>query len=358
MRKKLITVVMAVAFCIGTACAGMAANLVKVPSAWMDEHETFLIWYAKEKGWDKEVGLDIEIKYFDSGAAILNALPSGEWVYAGMGAVPAMLGNLRYDTIVIANGNDESMTNGVIVRKDSEIAKVKGWNKDFPDVLGSPESIRGKTFLVTTVSSAHYALSSWLEIFGLKDKDVVIKNMDQAQAVGAFENNIGDGVGLWAPHLFLAEKKGGLPAGDLKACKKGNPIVLIADPKYAEAHPDVTAKFLGVYLRAVNMLQNEPLESLVSEYRRFFLEWAGKDYDEELALKDLQKHPVYNLEQQLAMFDDSKGQSLAQMWQGEIAEFFSSVGRITAEEAKKVRDGKYATDKYLKMVKTPIPSYK
>lgn len=51
-----------------------------------------------------------------------------------MGAVPAMLGNLRYDTIIIANGNDESMTNGVVVRKDSPIAKVKGWNKDYPDL--------------------------------------------------------------------------------------------------------------------------------------------------------------------------------------------------------------------------------
>ena len=356
--KKLMSLILAVTFVLGMVGQSFADKLIHVPSAWMDEHETFLIWYAKEKGWDKEVGLDIEIKYFDSGAAILNALPSGEWVFAGMGAVPAMLGNLRYGTIIIANGNDESMTNGVLVRKDSPIAQVKGFNKDYPDVLGSPETVKGKTFLVTTVSSAHYALSSWLEIFGLKDSDVVIKNMDQAQAVGAFENNIGDGVGLWAPHLFLAQGKGGILAGDLKDCKKGNPIVLIADPKYANANPEVTAKFLSVYLRAVNMLQHETAESLVPEYRRFFLEWAGKDYDKDLALKDLLKHPVYNLEQQLAMFDDSGKPSQAQLWQGEIAKFFTAVGRITPEEAKKVGDGKYATNKFLKMVKTPIPSYK
>ena len=106
------------------------------------------------------------------------------------------------------------------------------------------------------------------------------------------------------------------------------------------------------------MLQKESAESLVPEYRRFFLEWAGKDYAKELALKDIQKHPVYNLEEQLVMFDDSKGQSPAQKWQGEIAEFFTTVGRITPEEAKKVHDGKYATNKFLKMVQTPIPSYK
>lgn len=28
-------------------------------TAWLGEHEAFLTWYAKEKGWDKEAGLDI-----------------------------------------------------------------------------------------------------------------------------------------------------------------------------------------------------------------------------------------------------------------------------------------------------------
>ena len=88
--------------------------------------------------------------------AILNALPAGEWVYAAMGAVPAMMGALRYDTYVIGNANEEALINRVLVRPDSPIAKVKGWNKDYPDVLGSPETVKGKTFLTTTVSSAHY----------------------------------------------------------------------------------------------------------------------------------------------------------------------------------------------------------
>ena len=45
---------------------------------------------------------------------------------------------------------------------------------------------------MTTVSSAHYGLSNWLKALGLTDKDVTIKNMDQAQALGAFDNGIGD----------------------------------------------------------------------------------------------------------------------------------------------------------------------
>lgn len=353
MLKKWIALAMAAVFVLSISGAAMAAGkLVKVPTAWMDEHETFLMWYAKEKGWDKEAGLDVEIKYFNSGADILNALPSGEWVFAGMGAVPAMLGNLRYDTIIIANGNDESMTNGVVVRKDSPISKVKGWNKDYPDVLGSPETVKGKTFLVTTVSSAHYALSSWLNVLGLKDSDVVIKNMDQAQAVGAFENNIGDGIAIWAPHTFIVQEKGGVVfAGDIVHCKKSNPIVLIADTKYAEAHPDVAAKFLSVYMRAVDLMKNTPPKQFVEEYQKFYLEFVGKEYNYNQALLDLETHPLSNIDEQLAIFDDSKGPSQAQLHQSDIAAFFSGVGRITADEAAKVADGKYATDKYLKLLK-------
>ena len=302
--KKLISAFLAAAFCVSLAGMAFAEKLTKVPTAWMDEHETFLIWYAKEKGWDKEAGLDIDIQYFGSGMDILNALPSGS------------------------------------------------------EVLGSPDTVKGKTFLTTTVSSAHYGLSSWLKVLGLTDKDITIKNMDQAQALAAFDNGIGDGVALWAPHMYAGQEKGWKIAGDLHMCKVGNPIVLIADTAYAEKNPEITAKFLSIYLRAVNMLQKEPLESLVPEYQRFFLEWAGKNYSPELSLTDLKTHPVYNLEEQLALFDTSKGMSTAQKWQSDIAKFFASVGSINKDELKKVENGAYATDKYLKLVKTPIPSYK
>lgn len=89
--------IMAAALCVLNLTVGSAfsADLVKVPTAWLDEHETFLMWYAKGKGWDKEAGLDIEMKLFNSGPDILNALPAGEWRFAAVGALPAMLGNLR-----------------------------------------------------------------------------------------------------------------------------------------------------------------------------------------------------------------------------------------------------------------------
>ena len=258
------------------SCAAFAAAPVKLRTAWLDEHEAFLVWYAKEKGWDKEEGLDIEMLLFSSGMAQLNALPAGEWVLAGTGAVPGMMGALRYGTYTIAVTNDESYTNALLLRPDSPILKTKGYNKDYREVYGHPDDVRGKTFLITTMSSPHFTLSHWLRVLGLKESDVTIKNIDQAQGLAAFDSGIGDGVCLWAPHMFFGIDKGWKVAGTPNTCGVGLPTVLMGDKKFCDANPELVAKFLRVFLRSANMLQKETPESLAPEYCRFFQEfhWA------------------------------------------------------------------------------------
>ena len=411
---KMLTGSLAVVLFITFSCAAFAAAPVKLRTAWLDEHEAFLVWYAKEKGWDKEEGLDIEMLLFSSGMAQLNALPAGEWVLAGTGAVPGMMGALRYGTYTIAVTNDESYTNALLLRPDSPILKTKGYNKDYPEVYGHPDDVRGKTFLITTMSSPHFTLSHWLRVLGLKESDVTIKNIDQAQglnpkhpgvfgspedvrgktilcttvssahfaltawldavgvkptevtiknmdqpqALAAFENGIGDFVALWAPHMYAGTDKGWKVAGTPNTCGVGLPTVLMGDKKFCDANPELVAKFLRVLLRSANMLQKEAPESLAPEYCRFFQEFVGKSFTPEMAALDIKTHPVFNLEEQLALFDGSKGQSKAAKWMADIAEFFAGVGRITPDELKVVKDGSYATDKFLKLVKQPIPDYK
>ena len=159
MKRSIFSVVLIVAVSLVFAGFGVAQaqKPVVLKMAWQPEHETFAAWYAKEKGWDKEEGLDFELNFFDSGMAQMEALPAKTWVIAGMGGVPANVGALRYGTVQFAIGNDESETNCVMVRKDSPILKTKGFNPKFPEVFGSPETIKGKTILCTTVSSGHFA---------------------------------------------------------------------------------------------------------------------------------------------------------------------------------------------------------
>ena len=51
MLKKWIALAMAAVFVLSLSGIAVATGKpVKVPTAWMDEHETSLMWYAKEKG--------------------------------------------------------------------------------------------------------------------------------------------------------------------------------------------------------------------------------------------------------------------------------------------------------------------
>ena len=182
--------------------------------------------------------------------------------------------------------------------------------------------------------------------------------MDQASALAAFEYGIGDIVTLWAPLTYVGEKRGWKVASTPHDCYRGLPIVIVADREFADKNPEATAKFLSIYMRAIDMMKNEPMDKLLPEYLRFYVDWAGTDYSKDLAEMDLKNHPVFNLEEQLQMFDASEGPSQAQSWQGDLAQFFAAIGRISQDELKKVENSSYVTDKFLKLIKTPLPSYK
>ena len=324
-----------------------AAPLQKVATAWMGEQEAFPIWYAKEQGWDREAGLDVSMLYFNSGMDAVNTLPAGSWVYAGVGSVPALLGALRYDMSVIAICNDEARANAVLVRPDSPIARAKGYNNECPNVLGSPETVKGITVLTTTISSSHYALSTWLAALGLTEKDVTIKNMEQASALAAFDCGIGDAVVLWAPLTYVGQNRGWLVASTPHRTGHPLPLVLAANKTYAEKHPDITTKFLQIYQRGVEYMRNTPMDKLVEEYLRFYTDWAGAEYTAELAKRDLAAHNTYTLTDLEAAFDTNNGPSRVQQWFTHLAEFLEHSGRITRQELNKIHASGYITNKYI-----------
>ena len=81
-----------------------SASPIPMKTAWLGEHETFAVWYAKQKGWDKEAGLDLTMLRFDSGKAIVEGVLAYDWAIAGCGAVPALTAALseRLDIIAVA----------------------------------------------------------------------------------------------------------------------------------------------------------------------------------------------------------------------------------------------------------------
>ena len=91
--------------------------------------------------------------------------------------------------------------------------------------------------------------------------------------------------------------------------------------------PTSWSKFLRVWLRGVNMIKKEIKNpKLAEQYHRFWTEWAGQDIEPQMAKMDLEYHPVFDIDQQLAIFDDSKGPSQVEQWQDKVLDFFARRG--------------------------------
>jgi ABC-type nitrate/sulfonate/bicarbonate transport system substrate-binding protein len=305
-------------------------------------------YLAVKKGWDKEAGLKVIVQMYASGPPQNEALASDKWEVGAYGSVPAMLASLRYGASIIAISNDESETNDLWVRPDSPILKVKGKNPKYPDIYGSAETLKGKTILLTTASTGHYAVIATLRALGVDEKDVKIVHMEQAQAMAAFEAGQGDIVQLWAPFDYLAESKGWKK---MSSGQKAGVVILglVVASKKAMDHPQKVARWLALYMRGIQEMKTNPegsVKFLGDYYKENGLILDKKALKQEFALR-----PIYSTSEQLAMFAKKDGRpSEIERDMSALADFFVQQGRITPEEKEQFLKSGLITDKVLKLV--------
>ena len=118
MRFRVLMSLLAFVLCLLPSHAKAAEQL---QTAWIGEHEAFLVWYAKQKGWDKDAGLDIRMLRFGSGDKIVSRQGDYQWKIAGCGAVPTLMAASKGQFYVVGIGNDESDLNAIYVGPDSPI---------------------------------------------------------------------------------------------------------------------------------------------------------------------------------------------------------------------------------------------
>ena len=182
-------------------------------------------------------------------------------------------------------------------------------------------------------------------------EEVRIRETASTQALGAFAGGLADVVALWAPLTYEAETRGFKAAALSRDCGASQPVLIIANHDYAVQHPEQIEAFLRMYLRAVACLRDTPPETLAPDYIRFYQEWTGRKLTPENAVRDLRAHPVFTLDEQLALFDASAGKSELQKWLSAIVAFYESIGGVRDEDRPRLQRLNAVTDVYLKALR-------
>lgn len=298
-----------------------------------------LEWYiASEKGWWKEVGLNPVMSTFASGALEIAAGSSGSWDVGGAGNIPSLLGASKYglQTIGIADGEAAIIT--VMATKDKA-----------DEYLKNPALLKGKTIPVTTNSTGQWGAAECLaKKFGLKPDEYRFVNLSPPDINAAVMSGKYDVSSVWAPNTYILEEAIGAKVictgADLKM-----PIhsYLFTTSAFAKKNPEMVAKFLAVYLRAVAWEKVHPKET--EAYLKAFFGTVGVKFPDKYLAQELRDRPAFDFAEQMKIFENSStGTSEIDKWWNEVGQFMKSVGVIN-----KIPNPKdVVTDKYLQMIQS------
>lgn len=276
-------------------------------------------YVADQMGWWEEMGLAPSYSTFPSGAPQVAAAAAGDWDVGGTGSAPAVLGAARFDIVTIGITNNESATNAMMVRGD-EAEAIRA------DPAGE---LAGQQLLVTTNSTGEYASAACIESFGLSyPDDVEVVNLNQGEIISAFASGTGKMAGLWAPNIYTLQDRAG--AELLCSGQDAGAIVpgaLIARRDYAEANPELVARYLAVFLRGVDWIRDNEDEAVAMMADFYAL--TGVELPEEFLRQEIALRPMFTLDEQLEIM--SGDPSTVVEWFDGLGGYMTSTGTLENE---------------------------
>jgi ABC-type nitrate/sulfonate/bicarbonate transport system substrate-binding protein len=288
-------------------------------------------YLATEMGWWADVGLDPSFSTFPAGAPQIEA---DDWDVGGTGSVPAVLGAAGFGLKTVGITNDESAANALMAH-----------NEIIEDLRADPAAIAGRSILVSTNSTADYAVQACLRMWGIDADSVEFVHLAQAQIISAMIARDGDLAGVWAPNTYTLQER----ADSDYLCSGADagatvPGALVVRPDFAAERPELVVRFLAVYLRGWAWAAENPEEAremLVTFYSEDGVEISDAAVEAEFDLR-----PTFGLEEQLAILDRTDGLSEVDAWVTEIGAFMTEVGTLDANP----EPGDYIDPSFMQML--------
>ncbi len=289
---------------------------------------------ATEQGWWRQMGIEPNFSSFPAGPPQIAAAAAGTWDVGITGSAPGVLGAARFNIRTIAISNDESATNVLMARRDQVEA-----------IRANPGSLRGQRVLITVNTTVDYVLQNCLSRWNIARSDLQVVNLNQAQILSAFSTGEGRIAGLWAPNIYTAEERmNAVPlcsGRDADAIVPGNVIVR---EEFLRANPDMVARYLAVFLRGIAFMKSNRDGTLQSMNR--FYQAGGVTVSEAALRAEMDRRPIFGLEEQLQMMSRANGPSQADRWYEGLSAFLAQVGTVQNPPAPSA----YLTDDVLRRI--------
>lgn len=212
----------------------------------------------KDKGLDTKYGFEMEDIMFPSGGPMAEALGAGEWDIGqigagGMSAIP------NYNAKLIADVQYEMDGAWMLARPDSDIVKAGANLTEWPEVIGSAETLEGLTVLGTVGNISHYMAIDYAQKFGLDISDVEFIHMETAQIANAFIAGEGDIACMGNPTAAMdIVADGYVRIGGLKQQGASQQDAMLVNEEYYESNKEDIVKFMKAWYEATAMLNADP----------------------------------------------------------------------------------------------------
>ncbi|MDQ8728309.1 ABC transporter substrate-binding protein [Bradyrhizobium sp. LHD-71] len=209
------------------------------------------IMLAIEKGYFKELGIDLEVKAIASSADRIRALTAGSVAFSNLGriAVISEMANDNKSFYFFANVDDSPGNEGCWARQG----------------FASFKDLKGKKVAANT--SAQITLNGLLENEGMTEKDVQFVNLPGGEMAGAIARGDVDAACVWEP--LFTNVKNAAPGGKLlgtdmdtpnykKFGTMASPDIMIISRKLVDESPDQARKIATAIFKGVEYTNENP----------------------------------------------------------------------------------------------------
>lgn len=362
-RKQLVAVFLVVSTMITlfAGCSGKKEDGMKhlAVSGISSTTQYLPVYIAQQKGWFKEVGLEIEDIMFTSGPVQMEALSSDSWDIGLTGIGGVFAGAIRYDAVIVDSSTTDDGGLYVFARKDSPIvAAGAGNNVLSPAIYGDASSWKGVKALCSTGTTLQYTLVKTVSGFGLTKDDINFVAMDGPTIYSSFLAGEGDvcvlGNAAGAFNMLRMTDEY-VPVSNARLADTGLVTSIVANKNSYNDNEKYEAMklFMQVYFEAAQWIETNTDEA--AQYMLDFAEGEGTKTNLDSCKELVASDSYFSVEEAYKMATEkANGKDYSVMEEALIKclQFFIDSGSYKAEDIDSFMnhtDAKLITDVYQSM---------